>query len=101
MGENEKFNVVVSELEHDGWYIDIIYYSKNLSCPHHLVYHKKRVFKLKDMKYCLTQDDLGWKNLDGIILRGVNKDEVHRLIKEIHSGFRILWWSLCFLHHHP
>jgi hypothetical protein len=42
MGENEQVNVIVSELEHDEWYADIIYYLKNLSCPDHLVDHKKR-----------------------------------------------------------
>jgi hypothetical protein len=39
------------------------------------------------MKYCLTQDGLGWKNPDGIILRCVNKDEADKLIKELHSGY--------------
>jgi hypothetical protein len=33
MGESEQVNVVVSELEHDEWYSNIIYYLKNLSCP--------------------------------------------------------------------
>jgi hypothetical protein len=32
MGESEQINVVVSELEHDEWYSDIIYYLNNLSC---------------------------------------------------------------------
>jgi hypothetical protein len=31
MGESEKINVMISELEHDKWYSDIIYYLKNLS----------------------------------------------------------------------
>jgi hypothetical protein len=87
MGENDQINVIVSELEHDEWYADIIYYLKNLSCPDHLVDHKRRALKLKAMKYCLTQDGLGWKNPDGIILRCVNKDEADQLIKELHSGY--------------
>jgi hypothetical protein len=90
--------VIVSELEHDEWYADIIYYLKNLSCPDHLVDHKKRALKLKAMKYCLTQDGLGWKNPDGIILRCVNKDEVDRLIKELHSGY---CGGHFFPHHRP
>jgi hypothetical protein len=85
LGENEQVNVIVSELGHDEWYADIIYYLKNLSCPDHLVDHKKRVSKLKAMKYCLTQDVLGWKNPDGIILRCVNTNEADKLIKELHS----------------
>jgi hypothetical protein len=41
-GENEQVNVTVSELEHDEWYSDIVYYLKNFPCPEHLVDHKRR-----------------------------------------------------------
>jgi hypothetical protein len=75
MDENDQVNVVLSELEHDEWYSDIVY----LSCPDHLVDHKRRDLRLKAMKYFLTQDGLSWKNLNGVILRCVNKDEVDRI----------------------
>jgi hypothetical protein len=86
MGKNDQVNVVMSELEHNECYFDIIYYLKNLSCLDHLVDHEIRALRLKAMKYCLTQDDLGWKNLDGVILRCVNKDESGMMIKELHFG---------------
>jgi hypothetical protein len=79
--------MVVSELEHDEWYSDIIYYQKNLTCPNHLVDYKRRALRLESMKYCLTQDGLGWKNPDGVLLICVNKDEVDHLLKELHSGY--------------
>jgi hypothetical protein len=60
--ENEQVNVVVSELEHDEWYSDIVYYLKNLSCPDHLVDYKRRALRPRAMKYCLTEDGLGWRN---------------------------------------
>jgi hypothetical protein len=63
MGESEQVNVMISELEHDEWYSDIVYYLKNLSCPDHLVDYKRRALRLKAMKYCLTEDGLGWKIL--------------------------------------
>jgi hypothetical protein len=87
LGESEQVNVIVSELEHDEWYANIIYYLKNLSFLDLLVYHKRRALKLKAMKYFLTQDGLCWKNLDGIILRCINKDDVDKIIKELHSGY--------------
>jgi hypothetical protein len=71
MGENDQVNVVLSEFEHDEWYSDIIYYLKNISCLDHLVDHKRISLRLKSMKYFLTQDGMGWKNHDGIILRCV------------------------------
>ena len=63
--------MVVSELEHDEWYSDIIYYLKNLSCPDHLVDYKRRALRLKAMKYCLTEDGLSWKDPNGFLLRCV------------------------------
>jgi ribonuclease HI/transposase InsO family protein len=84
---SEQVNVITSELEHDEWYSDIVYYLKNLSCPDHLVDHKRRALRLKAMKYCLTEDGLGWKNPDGVILRCVNKDESKKILKELHSGY--------------
>jgi hypothetical protein len=39
------------------------------------------------MKCCLSQDSLGSKTHDGIILRCVNIDEANRLINEIHLGY--------------
>jgi hypothetical protein len=87
MGEDDQVNVVLSELEHDEWYFDIVYYLKNLVCLDHLVDHTRRDLGLKSMKYCLNQDGLGWKYLDGVILRCVNKDEADRMIKELHLGY--------------
>jgi len=80
MGENDQFNIVLRKLDHDKWYYNIIYYLKNFSCPEHLVDHKRRSLVLKSMKYCLTQDGLGWRNPNGIILRCVNKDGSNKLI---------------------
>jgi hypothetical protein len=91
MGENEQVNVIVSELEHDEWYANIIYYLKNLSCPDHLIDHKKRALKLKAMKCCLTPD--------GIILRCVNKDKADQLIKEVHSGYCGGHFTACIIAH--
>jgi hypothetical protein len=56
MGESEQISVVVSEIENDEWYSNIIYYLKNLSCLDHLVDYKRRAL---DLKYCLTKNGLG------------------------------------------
>jgi hypothetical protein len=86
VGQKEQVNIVVSEIENNEWYSDIIYYLKNLTCPDHLVEHKRRSLRLKAMKYCLTEDGLGWRNPDGVILRCVDKEEVDKLITELHAG---------------
>jgi hypothetical protein len=86
VGQKEQVNIVVSEIENNEWYSDIIYYLKNLTCPDHLVEHKRRALRLKSMKYFLTEDGLGWRNPDGVILRCVDKEEVDKLVTELHAG---------------
>ena len=78
---------MISELEHDEWYSNIVYYLKNLSCPDHLVDYKRRALRLKAMKYCLTEDGLGWRNPNMVILRCVNKEEAKKILEELHFGY--------------
>jgi hypothetical protein len=87
MGESEKINVMIGELEHDEWYSDIVYYIKKLSFPNHLVDYKRRALRLKSLKYYLTEDGLGWRNPNGVILRCVNKEEAKKLLEELHSRY--------------
>ena len=67
------------------WCKDIIFYLKSLSCLDYLVDHQRRALRLKDSKYVLTEEGLGWKNTEGIILKCVNPDESQTIIKEMHS----------------
>jgi hypothetical protein len=55
---NEKFPPNLLKLEQVEWYTNIIFYLKNLTCPSHLVGHKKRALRLKYSKYVLTRDGL-------------------------------------------
>lgn len=72
--------------EHE-WYKDIVNLLKNLSCPPHLIEHQRRALRLKASRYILTEDGLGWRNPDGVILRCVNPEESKKLISELHDGF--------------
>ena len=55
------------------WYSDIIFFLLHLTCPDHLKGHKRRALRLKTARYCLTQESLGWRNPNGIILRCINE----------------------------
>ena len=74
-------------LEQVDWYMDIIFYLKNLTCPDYLIGHKRRALRLKTSKYVLLKDGLGWRNPDGIVLRCVDHVESKRLTDEFHGGF--------------
>ena len=84
---NQEFSPNLLKLEQVEWYADIIFYLQNLTCPSHLVGHKKRALRLKSSKYVLTKDGLGWKNPDGVILRCVDDVESKKLVDEFHAGF--------------
>ena len=77
----------LQRLEKHQWYVDIIFFLRNLTCPDHLVGHKRRSLRLKTSKYCIIQEGLGWRNPDGLILRCVDDVESKRLMIEFHSGF--------------
>ena len=72
--------------ENHEWYKDIVYFLRNMSCPDYLIDHQRRDLRLKAEKYALTQDGIGRRNPDGIILKCVNEEESKTIIKEIQAG---------------
>jgi hypothetical protein len=90
----QQNNMILYIDEDHEWYKDIIFYLRHMTCPDHLVDHQRRALRLRASKYVLTEDGLGWKNPDGIILKCVNHDDSQRIIKEMHSG-------LCGGHYAP
>jgi hypothetical protein len=84
---DEEYPPNLLKLEQVEWYTNIIFYLKNLTCPSHLVGHKKKALRLKVAKYVLTRDGLGWRNPDGVILRCVDDVESKKLVYEFHGGF--------------
>ena len=87
---NRQKSVMSSELQkldpHD-WYSNIIYYLLNMTCPNHVVRQTRRALRLKASKYCIIQDGLGWRNLDGLVFRCVDEEKFKELVKEFHSRF--------------
>jgi len=84
--------VVPKELEHHGWYIDIVYYLKKLTSPRHLLDYKKLYLRLNASKYCFINQILGWRNPNELILICVNPKEENDLMDEFHK-------VLCGGHH--
>jgi hypothetical protein len=77
----------LQKLEQHQWYADIVFFLSNLTCPSHWIGHKKIALRLKAAKYCIIQDGLEWRNLNGVILRCVDELESKRLLVDSHSGF--------------
>ena len=69
------------------WYSDIIFFLLHFTCPDYLKGHKRRALRLKTARYCLTQEGLGWRNPNGIILGCINEQDSKKILTEFHSGF--------------
>ena len=69
------------------WYLDIIYFLLHLTYPNHLKGHKCGALRLKNARYFLTQEGLGWRNPNGIILRCINEQDSRKILTDFHLGF--------------
>ena len=76
----------LQQLEKDPWYAYIIFFLLNLTCLDHLKGHKRRSLRVKFVNHCITQEGLGWRNPEGIILRCVNEKYSTQLLTEFHAG---------------
>jgi len=68
------------------WYADIIFVLLNLQAPLGLTITKARFLKMKSLRYCILDNALFWKDISGIILNCLLKDEVDKIMQEFHVG---------------
>jgi hypothetical protein len=68
------------------WYADLILILKNLQAPPGLTKTKARFLKLKDLKFCILEGNLYWKDPGGILLNFLLKDEADKVLQEFHAG---------------
>jgi len=71
----------ISELFTDSpWYADIIFVLLNLQAPPSLTRTKGRFLKMKSLRYCIIDNALFWKDISGIILNCLLKDEADKIM---------------------
>jgi hypothetical protein len=68
------------------WYTDLIFVLHNLQGPPSLTKTKARFLKLKSLKYYILNGDLYWKDVGGILLNCLLKDEVEKALQDFHEG---------------
>jgi len=99
--------VDVEEQEEDGWkdepimytqqvphvlviegscYSDLKYYLPHGTTPDHLNAERKRALWLKYLQYQLLLGILFRNNYDGVLLRCIEKQEVDKVLKDMHDG---------------
>ena len=86
--ENEEgTSIQVSEMfALSPWYSDILYVLKNLSPPPSMTRNKARTLKLKAAKFFILNFALYWKDLGGILLNCLVKEEAKKVMEDFHGG---------------
>jgi hypothetical protein len=84
--QEEKIAQAYQEFIDSPWYADIIYVLENLQA-HLGVRNTNSIFlKLKEVKFCILDNSLYWKDLEGIFLSYLLEDDVKWAIQEVYKG---------------
>jgi hypothetical protein len=82
-------NQILHVPEHP-WYKDLVYYLQNQICPDNLDIHQRRRLYLESARYIIIGDFLFRRSIDGMLLRCVNHEEAHKLLKETHGSLNYI-----------
>ena len=66
---------VADNLSSSEWYLGIIHFLQKLEVPPGLTPNQARALKLKSVKFCIVDKLLYWKDLSGVLLRCLDKEE--------------------------
>jgi hypothetical protein len=68
------------------WYDNIKFCLEHGSTPRHLDPTKRRALRLKSASFHLVNGILFRQNFDGVLMRCLEKDEVEKVLVELHAG---------------
>ena len=68
------------------WYVDILYVLFNFNAPPTLSKTKARFIKLKVVRFCILEKVLYWKDIGGILIKCLLKDDADKVMPEFHGG---------------
>jgi hypothetical protein len=74
------------------WYKDIIFFLQELRSPNGMGKSKARALKLKEIRYCLINQVLYWKDPLGVLLRCLDPIETQNIMFDFND-------NLCGGHH--
>ena len=86
LDEQEGFPdpTVEEKFQNSPWYSDILYVLTNLNAPPKLSKTKAIFLKLKTINYCILNESLYWKNINGLLLKCLLETKVERIKQEFH-----------------
>jgi hypothetical protein len=84
--QEEITTQVSQEFIDSPWYANIIYVLENVQAPLGVSNIKARFLKLKEVKFCILDNLLYWKDPRGILLSCLLENDAKRAIQEFHKG---------------
>ena len=84
---------VAENLSSCEWYSGSIHFLQKLEVPPGLTPNQARALKIKPVKFCIIDKLLYWKDLSGVLLRCLDKEESVQFMHHFHS-------STCGGHHY-
>jgi hypothetical protein len=79
-------NKVEEKFTLSGWYTNIVFYLLNLKCPDGLTPAKYKTLKLHAVKYCISENQLYWRDPLGFLLVCLVETETPSVTEEFHEG---------------
>jgi hypothetical protein len=74
--QEEATMQVSQEFVDSSWYVNIIYVLNNLQAPPDINKTKAIFLKLKEVKFCILDNSLYWKDPGGMLLRCLLENDV-------------------------
>jgi hypothetical protein len=70
----------------ESWYEKLTYPLHHGTCPENLNPRERRGLRLKSTQYRLLNSILFCVNYDGVLLRCIEREDVEKVLKELHDG---------------
>ena len=82
----EENGAYICDLDTCDWYVDIIYYLQHMIAPPHMRKNEERTIKLHALMFVIISGELWWRNMEGVLLKCVDKEKSVKILTEMHSG---------------
>jgi hypothetical protein len=77
---------VFEKYSYSPWYNNIIYFIQNFESPPDVKKTKSRSLKLKSIRFFISNQNLYWRDLPGILLRCLDEKKAKKVTTKMHRG---------------
>ena len=82
----EENRAYICDMDNCKWYADVIYYLQHMVSPPHLSNNEKRTVKLHALRFVIISGKLWQRSQDNVLLKCVSKEQLVKILTEMHNG---------------